>query len=67
MSALPAKVSEVLPQNIASDMGIKPGDTILAINGEKINVINIGTVLRHRIGKSLEVSYQRGKKTLIGS
>ncbi len=66
LSALPAKVSEVLPQNIASDMGIKPGDTILSINGEKINVINIGMVLRNRIGKTLEVSYQRGKKTLIG-
>lgn len=60
-------VEDILTGWLASTMGIKTGDTVLSINGEKINVINVWEVLKSYIGKPIKVDYKRGKKLLSGT
>ena len=67
LSSIPAKVDEVLSGNLASTMGIISGDILKTINGDQVNVANIGTVLKADIGKNIKIVYLRGKKTLVAS
>ena len=67
LSAIPAKVSEVLSGNLASTMGIQSGDILKTINWTQVNVSNVGLILKDAIGKQLKITYQRNKKILVGS
>ncbi len=66
LSAIPAQVEEVLSGNLASKMWIQSWDILRTINGEHVNVVNVGLLLKKNIGKNLSIAYQRGKKMLVG-
>lgn len=65
LSALPAKVEEVVPDNLAGIIGIQSWDILRTINGQPVNIINIWTILKGAIGTEVKVMYQRGKKSLV--
>lgn len=65
LSAMPAKVEEILSGNLASVMGIQSGDILRTINKKPVNIMNVNTILKDAIGKDLQITLQRGNKMLI--
>ena len=63
ISAVAPKIEEVLSGWLASQAGLQSGDTLLRFNNQKIDVLNVSTVLQSTIGKELTIIYMRGKSS----
>lgn len=59
---LAPKIGKVLPNSAAKEAGLKPGDTIVAINGEKIKTWEDLSKIIARSHSSLDFVVQRGTK-----
>ncbi len=58
-------VSQVMENSPAEKAGIKPGDRIVAIDGEKVdNFLDISRIVALRAGREVEVVVKRGERLL---
>lgn len=57
----PAKITQVSSNLLGQEMGLRSGDTVLAINNIDVDVRNIGTILKQNIGQDITVRYMRNK------
>ncbi len=54
-----ALIIEVLPGQLASEIGIMSGDTITTVDNESVNNQNLSTILKSKIGQSVNLTYTR--------
>lgn len=65
LPAQAAIVAAISPNSPASEAGIKPGDQILSINGEKIHhFVALSEIINENPGEPVEMEIQRGAQTL---
>jgi len=60
----PAKIEKVSADLLGQQMWLLSGDTILSINGTKVDIWNIGNVLKKYIDKNITLSFLRDKKKM---
>ncbi|MCX6823891.1 MAG: site-2 protease family protein [candidate division SR1 bacterium] len=60
----PAKIDRVSSDLLGQKMGLMSGDTVVSINNEKVDIWNIGGVLKKYIDKDITLSFTRNNKKL---
>ncbi len=64
-SKITVQVAQVVSGTPASDMGVKMGDTIVSVNGEKsLRVERVQEIIQESKGKELSLVVRRGTETL---
>lgn len=61
---LPAKIANVLPDSAAAAMGLKPGDDVVSLNGQFVDIIRLSQAIRQLPGKSVDLAIRRNGKIL---
>lgn len=64
---IPVKIEDVESWSIAGNLKLQSWDILLAINQQKVSIVNISTLLKTFIGQPITLTYQRDKKILNGS
>lgn len=64
---LPAKIQDVLPDTSAAAMGLKPGDDIVSLDGQSVDIIRLSQALRNRPGEMIHLEIRRNGKILTVS
>lgn len=59
-----AQVQKVQPHSPAQKAGIKPGDAILAVNGQPVYIHQLQDLIKKNPGEELQLRIQRGKEKL---
>ncbi|MBS3819336.1 RIP metalloprotease RseP [bacterium] len=59
-----AQIQKVQPDSPAQKAGIKPGDMILAANGQPVYLYQLQEIIKNNPGKELQLRIQRGKEKL---
>lgn len=54
------KITEVLPDQLADQIGLMSGDIITSIDNKPVNNHNVGVILKESIGKTVFLNYRRG-------
>ena len=61
----PPVVEKVVPYSLAEKIGLKPGDRIVAVDGQKVQSWEqLDKILRWKVGKEVELTVERNGKTL---
>jgi len=61
----PPVVEKVVPHSLAEKIGLKPGDRIVAVDGQNVQSWQqLDKILRWKVGKEVELTVERNGKTL---
>jgi len=65
LPSLPAHIEKIAPNMLGETMWLLSGDTIISINGDIVDVWNIGNILKKNINNDIAIVFKRNNKTTI--